>query len=160
MSIPILKSGINAFYDSMRDGLVPVKVLEVKAPAKAPLFDLRSGLAPVSVKVKAQVTKDQGSYPKGHVIDTNAVHVVPKAAVKKGRYSSTIRLYKVETDPATKANPRKTWKKATYMVIDGQHAWSGKGWTVKSERIHVFRSRKAAETVTVKHGGKVARVEY
>jgi hypothetical protein len=114
MSIPILKTGISAFYDSMRDGLVQVKVLEVRAPAKKPTFELRSGLAPVSVKVKAQVTKTQGSYPKGHVIDTNAVHVVPKGAVRRHKHSTTIGLYSVEADPVARTNPPRA--KASYKI--------------------------------------------
>lgn len=170
MNIPTLKSGINAFYDTMRSGLVPVKVLSVTAPAKSPLFDLRSGLAPVSVKVKAVVTEDAGAYSKGMIIDSDAVHVVPRTAVKHGRYSTTISLYKVEVDAktnpgcSTKRNPRKPWKRGNYMLYSwrGRTAvfWTGKGWSKDANNAHTFLRKTTVQKAQRLYGGEIIKQEY
>ena len=96
--IPVLKSGVDAYYDTVACGMVPVKVLRVQAPAARPIFDLRRGLARVSTVVKAVVTGDQGAYHKGMVIDTDATKVVPRGALRRHKYSTTISLYQVEED--------------------------------------------------------------
>lgn len=101
MEIPILKTGCLAYYDSFA-GLVPVKVLSVKGrPPPKPgewTFDLCKGNGRVSVKVMAQVTNDHSPYRKGEILESNSADVVPRSAILRYQYSTTIGLYLVVED--------------------------------------------------------------
>lgn len=97
-----LKTGCLAFFDTF-SGLVPVKVMSVTAPEKPPAFDLGHGNARVSILVTAKVTADQGPYKKGEVIENDSVHIVPRGAIIRGKFSSAIGVYNVEADAQVKA---------------------------------------------------------
>jgi hypothetical protein len=98
-----LKTGADAFYDSF-SGLVPVKVQSVTAPMEKPLFDLGFGPARASTAVTAKVTDDFAGYRKGEVLTGNALHIVPRRAVKKTEFSYRIVSYKVEHDRPVERN--------------------------------------------------------
>lgn len=92
-----LKTGCSAFYDTSV-GLVPVKVLSVTAEEVPPLFDLRHGAARASIKVTAQVTEEYRPYKQGEVVESSSLHIVPRGAIIRGRYSSMIGAYEVVPD--------------------------------------------------------------
>jgi hypothetical protein len=51
-----LRTGINAYYDTVFSGLIHVKVLSVTAPDQPPVFDIGFGQAKQSINVKCRVT--------------------------------------------------------------------------------------------------------
>jgi hypothetical protein len=97
-----LKTGCSAFYDSSV-GLVPVKVLSVTAPATPNFFDLGHGYARASIKVTAEVTEEYRPYEKGDLVESNSLHIVPRGAVIRGRFSSAIGVYDVVPDARSSA---------------------------------------------------------
>jgi hypothetical protein len=92
-----LKTGCAAYFDTFA-GLVPVKVLTVTAPEKPPVFDLGHGNARVSIKVTARVTKEHGPYKNGEVVESDSLHIVPRDAIIRHQFSSTIGVYDVVPD--------------------------------------------------------------
>ena len=96
----ILKTGVLAYLDTFA-GLVPVKVVSVRAPepTKGMGFDLVSGEARASIRVGFKVTADHGGYKKGEQLEDNSLNVVPQESIQKSAYSSYITPYGVECDP-------------------------------------------------------------
>ncbi len=94
--LPVLKAGCNAYLDTFA-GLVPCKVLEVRAPVDRPEhFDLGHGFASVTTTTLVRVARDQGPYKKGEHVSSNALHTVPVRAIGKRKYQTTIGAYHVE----------------------------------------------------------------
>ncbi|KWU23355.1 hypothetical protein [Burkholderia cenocepacia] len=92
-----LKKGCFAFYDSFA-GLVPVRVRSVTAPKEKPVFDLGRGQARVSIKVECEVVEDHRAYKAGTVIEATSYDVVPRGAIRRQKFSSTIGMYEVQPD--------------------------------------------------------------
>ena len=92
-----LKTGALAYFDCF-SGLVPVSVLSVTAPKERPVFDLGRGQARISVKVTCKVTAERGPYKKGAIIDSNSFDVMPRGAIRKHMFSSTVDTYAVQPD--------------------------------------------------------------
>ena len=99
-----LKTGCDAYFDCFA-GLVPVKVLSVRAPKQHPVFDLVHGTARASIQVVAEVTESMKPYCKGEVITSCAIWVVPRGAVKKNQHSWMIHSYTVVPDPELETEP-------------------------------------------------------
>lgn len=91
MVIPVLKTGCLAYIDSTTEGLVPVKVLGVRA------LPNRLAAKPF-IEVRYEVTETRGAYPKGHVDTLDDRLIVPRSAIQKRQFHPTIGPYTVEVD--------------------------------------------------------------
>ena len=83
-----LRKGDKAFYDSFL-GLVPCKVDCIAG---------RSGIASASQIVTVTVTANHGAYKRGETVVTSGLHVVPRNAVQRRAYSTTILPYGIEAE--------------------------------------------------------------
>lgn len=91
MTIPTLKTGAFAHFETVRDGFVPCKVVSIVGG--------NAGRASSSHKVTLRVTrKNRTCYAKGETIETSALHAIPPGAVHRRQYSTTIGFYTVEPD--------------------------------------------------------------
>lgn len=84
-----LRTGAPAYFDSMRCGLVPCRVLSVEG------FPGRPSTAQT---VRVQFTGTRGAFKRGETWITTGLHAVPRAAIIRRRYSTSIGFYVVECD--------------------------------------------------------------
>ncbi len=80
-----LAIGTLAYYDSMRSGLVPCKVTKITQDEHG------------RVTVTAKVTATRYAYDRGETIDGSATWIVPRSAVLRRKYGSTILPYEVQS---------------------------------------------------------------
>ena len=80
----ILKSGDAAWFETVRDGLVPCKVLSIDA------------CKPANVMVR--VTGDHAAYRRGDEITSTSLHVIPRGAIRRHKFYTTILPFKVMPD--------------------------------------------------------------
>lgn len=90
MAALTLKAGDRAFFDCFT-GLVPCRVLSITG---------KTGPASTAQNVHFKVTKDMGAYHTGEVMESFGLHVVPRQALIKRQYSTTIGYYEVEAGNA------------------------------------------------------------
>lgn len=95
MKIEVLREGCLAYLDFLV-GLVPCKVVEITKPKHPLLFDLELNGVSSSTTVVTVVTKDKSPYKKGETIHTTADRVVPRKAVRKGKFTNYVNHYQVE----------------------------------------------------------------
>lgn len=98
----VLKSGSLAYYDTTFGGLVPCKVLTIKDRGegfhfvhKAHTFE---GCGSTRQRVTFQVTADHGAWHKGEILEASGIDVCPRRAIRRHKYSTTIRAYQVQCD--------------------------------------------------------------
>lgn len=98
----ILKTGSLAFLDTAFSGLIPCKVLSIKAPNDKPksgmVFDLTLGGISTSIKTKVKITKTTIGYKKDEIIESDAAHTVPRKAVFNKDHHIWIKGYQVIVD--------------------------------------------------------------
>lgn len=96
----VLKVGTMAYYDTLRSGLVPCKVVSITEdkPGKQGLhFELSKGGIPQRYRANIRITTGAHcGYRKGELLVTHAYHVVPRVCIKRRRYSTYILPYTVE----------------------------------------------------------------
>lgn len=64
-----------AYYETVRTGLVPCKVISITRQANG------------SLHLEARVTATRGGYERGGIIGDSSMHVIPRGAVRKFRSS-------------------------------------------------------------------------
>ena len=69
-----------AYYETVRSGLVPCKVTRV----------VRAG---GELRIWAKVTGPRSGYARGDTIESTGLHMVPRHAVRRRRYSTIILAY-------------------------------------------------------------------
>jgi hypothetical protein len=84
-----LKSGMAARFETVRDGFVCVRVVQITG---------ESGRVSTAQSVKCIVTRNHGAYMPGEVITSSALHVIPPAAIRRTRYATYVRAFMVECD--------------------------------------------------------------
>ena len=94
----ILKAGGLAFFDTLASGLVPVKVnsIEQRDCNFALVHNSDPHGARSSQIVHFTVTADQGAYRKGEKLESSALWVCPRKAIRRREYSTTIMPYRVQ----------------------------------------------------------------
>lgn len=83
-----LTTGMVARFDTFA-GLVPVRVLSITGT---------SGPCGSAQDVTFRVTRNGRGYRAGETFTRWALHVIPVRAVRRRRYQTTIRAYRVECD--------------------------------------------------------------
>jgi len=86
MRKPTLKTGGNAYYDTVFSGLVPVRVTSVR----------RGDFG--TVNATAVVTADHGAYRKGMEVKSTTRQIVPRSAIVRRKLSTRVRTYQVVVD--------------------------------------------------------------
>ena len=81
-----LSVGDNARYETVRDGLIPCKVLSINGP---------SGMASSQQLVTFQVTRTREGWKVGDTGECFAYHVVPLKCVRRTRWATYIRPFYV-----------------------------------------------------------------
>ena len=94
----ILKTGCLAYLDMSESGMIPCRVIAITAPEKPPLFDLKLGGIPLSIKTRVVVTKATRAYKKGEIIECPAAYTVPHKSVFRWGRRDMIAGYTVEVD--------------------------------------------------------------
>ncbi len=89
MSIPILKAGCAAYYDSFQ-GLIPCRIVSIAGPCDGPKP------ASSAYSVVAEVSKDFRSYKKKEIIKSSSLWFPPKESIIRGKYNTKIGFYFVE----------------------------------------------------------------
>jgi hypothetical protein len=84
-----LTSGAKAYLDSFT-GLIPCKVLSIVGNS--------TPFASSTHCVTVEITGNGRAYKKGQQETTNSIRVIPRKAIRRRKYSTTIRLYKVQCD--------------------------------------------------------------
>ncbi len=85
-----LRIGDSCYFETVRDGLVPCKFI-ARTPRTAP-----DNVQPDFVTLK--VTRNgRTCYKAGELIETTPRHAIPRAAVRRRRYSTIILPYIVES---------------------------------------------------------------
>jgi hypothetical protein len=87
-----LKAGCLAYYDTTFSGLVPVRVVSVS----------RSEIPTGFYVVKAKVTEDHAAWRKGDEVESSSRWIVPRSAIKRRKYSTSILPYEVQLDQGAK----------------------------------------------------------
>lgn len=83
--VPNLKVGDLAYFDGMT-GLAKCKVVSINGKSQHPTS---------AVEVEIELTKDYIGWPKGKILRISSIWVVPRNAVRKRKYGSTIGFYTV-----------------------------------------------------------------
>lgn len=71
---------MKAFFETVRDGLVPVIVKRVQA-------------GPMNGTIIMRVTETHGAYRKGYTFESNGLHVFPPTHVRRTQFSTYVRRY-------------------------------------------------------------------
>jgi hypothetical protein len=81
----ILRSGDSCYFETVRDGLVPCKVVSIDqaVPSNITLRVTRNG---------------RTGYKAGETIITTSHHAIPRSAVRRHKYSTTILPYWTRAD--------------------------------------------------------------
>ena len=69
------EAGTLAYLDTLFDGLVPCKVIEVAYPGNGRVFS--------SGEITVRITADRGAYKKGELLTEKASQVVPRSHVRR-----------------------------------------------------------------------------
>lgn len=88
-TIPTLKPGALAFVDSFA-GLVPCRVDSIEGA------DRPDNRASTSQRATVTVTADRGPYRVGEKLTDSVLWVIPRGAIVRRKFSSTIGAYRVE----------------------------------------------------------------
>lgn len=86
MPTTTLKADGAAYYDSVA-GLIPCRVLSIRG---------ESGLASSKQEVTIAITASLGPYKRSEILSSDALSVVPRAAVKRRKHGVVIIPYSVE----------------------------------------------------------------
>lgn len=70
-----------AYYETVRSGLVPCKVTRMVRAVRGEL------------RIWAKVTGPRSGYARGDTIESTGLHMVPRHAVRRRRYSTIILAY-------------------------------------------------------------------
>lgn len=83
-----LSVGCLAYFDTFA-GLVPCVVKAISGTSPNPIS---------SVEVQFKITADRGAYRKGELLKSSSLWVVPRGAIRRRQYQSTIGHYTVNCD--------------------------------------------------------------
>jgi hypothetical protein len=86
----ILEIGDLCYFETVRDGLIPCRMIEPTASMYTPDTHF-------TARVTLKVTRGRAGYRTGEVIETTPLHSIPRAAVVRHRYSTSILPYEVLT---------------------------------------------------------------
>lgn len=78
-----LETGCLAYYDCFT-GFIPCWITAINGPV---------GVPSTAQRVTIKITARKGAYKRGEVIETSGIHVVPRGALRRGKYCTTIRPY-------------------------------------------------------------------
>jgi hypothetical protein len=101
VSIPILKKGSKAYYEGI-NALIPMQALRVRERPvempEAPRFELENGCLAASTRylVTMKVLEARSGYDIGDVFEESALHVFPRACLKRSKYSTVVKPFGIE----------------------------------------------------------------
>lgn len=90
LTVPTLRAGALAYFDSFVAGLVPCKVLSIKGES--------AECARSDQEVTLKLTAARGPYKRGEIMQSSALWVAPRDAIRRTKYSARITAYAVECD--------------------------------------------------------------
>jgi len=88
MTTPVLRVNAPAYFETVRDGLIPCRVLSIT--------DTRDHGFTVTLRVHKSAAQERSGYRPGEVIETHHRHAIPPAAVHRRRYGTFVSAYTVE----------------------------------------------------------------
>lgn len=85
--IETLRVGDLAYYETVANGLIPCRVLEITGT---------SGFRSTAQRILVQFTANRSAYKKGETIGCFGIHVFPRKSVHRRKYGTYVSQSRVE----------------------------------------------------------------